>query len=286
MRTTVLGHVCIDHNQSENATYTAAGSPAVFIDRIYRLYKACKTTIIAPYGRDFIPFAQDLTLLPTELNEEKTLVYENISTSNKRSQKALNRKTAFYIPLSEEIKKALSFSEVVIVAPLLPNLTADYLKTMLSFTPAKSLKVLLPQGYFRDFDNQNRVIPRGFKEWSEIIPQFDIITVSMDDKPNIEQDIVEWLNHHPQLLVVMTMADQGAKIFTADYSQLISTIPVPEDEVVDSVGSGDIFTAVFIYHYQKHKDPVRAVKYANDVAARCLKYTVDELYLAFQENKF
>jgi len=286
MNITILGHVCIDQNQSENTTYTSAGGSAIFIDKIYSFYSDWHTTIITPYGSDFIPYAKDLRLLPKAPSEEKTAVYQNSSNASGRMQKAFNRPTAFNVKITNEIKHVLGVSDIIIVAPLFPNIHGSDLHEFLDAVPAGALKVLHPQGYFRHFDTQNRVIPRSFKEWSDIVSLFDIITVSRSDKPEITKDIQRWIHTYPILQVVMTMADEGATLFTSDTMKHVPTVPIPHEKIVDSVGSGDIFTAALVYRYKYTNNMIDAISYANRVASECLKYAVSGLHKVFDTIKF
>jgi len=56
MNISILGHVCIDKNTSEHTSYVAAGSPAMFMNRIYKQFPNCPTNIIASYGQDFLKY--------------------------------------------------------------------------------------------------------------------------------------------------------------------------------------------------------------------------------------
>ena len=81
MKIVIIGQVDIDRNVSENATYTSAGSPAMYIDKIYRQFPDCEVTIVAPYGDDFSLYLNKVDIYPKKPNTKKTLVYENVSKS-------------------------------------------------------------------------------------------------------------------------------------------------------------------------------------------------------------
>ncbi|HEX9804324.1 MAG TPA: hypothetical protein VGA67_01465, partial [Candidatus Dojkabacteria bacterium] len=60
-----------------------------------------------------------------------------------------------------------------------------------------------------------------------------------------------------------------------------TTVPVENplslDEIVDSVGIGENFTAGFVYGLKKYNDPISAIEFANKVAGRCLLVNALEL---------
>jgi len=154
MKITILGHVCIDKNTSENSSYTAAGSPAMFMNKIFRQLPDNQLTIIAPYGADFLEYAENGKLYPEKPSGKNTLVYENITKGGARIQKA----------------------------------------------------------------------------------------------------------HH-----------------TKEKEIPLPTKAVPESEVVDSVGSGDIFSAGFAHRYQQTHSLEKAGRFANELARQCLFYTPSEI---------
>src|SRR5438874_2601314 len=118
MNIVILGHVCIDKNTSENASYTAAGGPAMFMSKVFRELPDCRTTIIAPYGKDFLPFAKGINLYPSQPTVEHTLVYENITKDKKRVQKCYNYETALPAKLNNEFKSTLKQADILYIAPL------------------------------------------------------------------------------------------------------------------------------------------------------------------------
>ena len=126
MNISILGHVCIDKNTSEHTSYVAAGSPAMFMNRIYKQFPNCPTNIIASYGQDFLKYLNGISIFPKTPNSKKTLVYENISKKGNRLQKAYHREEAFPVAIDDNVKNILSNSDIVFVAPLLPNFPKSY----------------------------------------------------------------------------------------------------------------------------------------------------------------
>jgi len=281
MNITILGHICIDKNTSEHASYVSAGSPAMFMGKIFHQFPNTKTTIIAPYGNDFLPFQQTAKVIPEHPTSEKTLIYENISKNGLREQKAYHREYAEPIPLNEEIKNAVSTTDILFIAPLLPNFSALYLQSIFKETNPRAKKILLPQGYYRSFDANDHVTKRVFKEAEVILPLIDIVILSEQDQINMRQEILSWTQKNQHLIAVMTLSEKGAVAFQGNIKIMLPVIPVPENDIVDSVGSGDIFSAGFAYRYQQTKNIEQAGSFANALARQSLFFTPNEIDIDF-----
>lgn len=275
MNVVVLGHVDIDYNQSENSSYFTAGSPAVFINKVYAQIPDTKTVVIASYGKDFIKVKGELPLVELENIPEKTLVYENVSKNNERTQKAYNRENALPPQLNKKEKAILSSSDICFVAPILPNFSEDYLREAFSNLKKTSLRVLIPQGYYRDFDEQDNVIAREFSE-ENILNMFDLAIVSDQDGENMLKKAKEWVKKYGALVIVTTGKD-GAVAVTKDGNIKMPARTVEEKDIVDTVGSGDIFTAAFACKYYLTKNIEKSGKFANEIARQCLFFTPDNI---------
>lgn len=274
MNITILGHVCIDNNISEGASYTAAGSPAMYIARIYNKLPQTKTQIIAPFGNDFLPHMNSVTIYPNTAQRDKTLLYENSSQGNLRTQKALNREYALPLPIDEGIISLMKSSDLIYFAPLIPSYGVEYVQTCLSYAPKSALKILLPQGYYRDFTNENEVIQRTFLEADELLSLFDFVIVSEQDHQDMLAITHRWAKN---IKVIMTMGDKGAMYLDSSHSYISSTRAVPVKDIIDSVGSGDIFSASFGYKYRLTRDIHQSLEFANNIARQCLYFKPDNL---------
>lgn len=281
MKITIVGHVCIDKNTSENSSYTAAGSPAMFMDKIFKQFPDNQVTIVAPYGADFLEYMGDTRLYPEKPVGAKTLQYENISKTGIRLQKAHHREEANPVLVDTAIKRILSSSDIVFVAPLMPNFTPEYLRNVLSYASSGTLKVLLPQGYYRDFDHEDNVRVRPFTEADEILPFFDVVILSEQDHSDMFALAKEWVSKY-NITAIITLGEKGAVAIAAEKVMQMPTRAVPEHEVVDSVGSGDIFSAGFSYRYQQTHDLKEAGRFANELARQCLFYTSNDIKIDYQ----
>ena len=280
MNITIFGHVCVDNNISEQATYTSAGSPAMFMAKIYKKFPDVDCHIIAPYGSDFLTYIKDISIYPKNATGDKTLIYENISKGNIRSQKALNRNYARPLHITDELKKNIANADILFFAPLTPDYTVEYMKTVMQAARAETLKILIPQGYNRSFDSENNVLPREFIEADELLSLFDFVTVSIEENAYMQEIVKKWSQN---IRVIMTLGDKGAQYTYKNEKVIVPVKPVKIEDIVDSVGSGDIFSASFGYKYKLTNNIDASLEFANDIARQCLFFKPDNLQFTLPE---
>lgn len=269
MKISIFGHVCIDKNISEHSQYMGAGSPAMFISKTFRESKDCDVKIISTYGTDFLKYLNDVSIFPTIPNGDKTLAYENITIGSKRTQKARFREQAVSPTLSQELFNTIKQTDIAFFTPLLPNYSKDYIQQIVNHLDSDSLKILLPQGYFRDFDSDDNVTLRNFDEADQILPYMDIVIASEQDYPDIIETQKKWALSH-NIISIVTLGEKGAIAFQGEKTIHLPTQKVRPEDIIDSVGSGDIFAAGFGYQYKLSKDVKQSGDYANKLARQCL----------------
>ncbi len=276
MNIKIFGHVCIDRNISENSTFTGRGSPAVFIKKMFNQLPDCNVEIIASYGNDSVRYLDGINIYPKSPNAEKTLIYENISFKGLRSQKAFNRMEALPVPIDKWIENGTKVADIIFFAPILPNYPAEYYAKVASLCKHGALKVLLPQGYFRDFDSSDNVIIRDFNEGKEILSFIDIVIASEQDHPDMIHLAQGWVKNN-NLISLITRGEKGALALTKHGKINLPAREVKIGDIVDSVGSGDIFSAGFAYIYKQTRDIKEAGRFANELARQCLFYPPDKM---------
>lgn len=265
MKIVLVGHVCIDKNSSENSSYTGGGSPLLYISRYLAKHFASDPELIAPYGRDFLPFAAGLQLLSPP-QDGHTLVYKNITHNQHRTQQCEHIDTADPVPLTSDMKKCVAEADVICLAPLLPNYPLKYVRDLLATRKPGSVAILSPQGYLRTVDAEGNVSPRDFKEALDILPLFDVTIFSEDDQPDAIATARRWAQDLPVSQIIVTQASRGASLVTATGVTPVATDPVPEDQIVDSVGCGDTFSAAVMMSYAQERDIVTAIRAGNKAA--------------------
>lgn len=274
MNITILGHVCIDSNISEHASYTSAGSPAMYMAKVYQQFAGITTQIIAPYGPDFLQYLKKISIYPSKPPGEKTLIYRNLSQGTIRTQKALNREYAESLPITNELQALIAASDVLFFAPLTPDYSIQYVHYLMNSAKKETVKILLPQGYYRSFDSENNVHQREFKEATALLPLFDFVIVSEQDHFAINDFAKDWAQY---IQVIVTKGDKGVDYYHGKDKLSIPTKPVLPENIIDSVGSGDIFSASFGYKYFETKDVKKSLEFANTIARQCLFYKADSL---------
>jgi sugar/nucleoside kinase (ribokinase family) len=263
----IVGHVCIDHNITEHATYRSWGSPAMYIADFYRRALGLRSTIITSYGADFVQYAKDVTLIPSEPQQPGTLLYRNIITPDHRTWYCEHTDYAAAPELTTDAVEALQTADICIVATILPNYPANYIQQIVSQLKPECVTALVSQGYLRTVTADNKIVTRDFVEAVDILPYFDITVLSDEDHPNAIDMAHTWKTMPQARNIILSQGADGASILTAEGSVHIPTTPVPEEEIIDSVGCGDVFLGSLVYEYFQHHDLPKAVAGAH-ISAR------------------
>lgn len=273
--TVIIGHICIDRNQGEHASYTSWGSSTLYPARYFQDHFGCEPAVISTYGPDFAPYRAGFTIYPEKPNAARTLLNENIMSGNakERIRYSYNAQDATAPILTPETIKLIENAEIIIVGTLLPNYSAQYIQETLSHARPSCLKLLIVQGYLRSVDKDGLVGLRDFPEAKGVLPNFDIAVLSDDDHPKALELAQSWKKVSPQTQIILTQGPQGASVIDKDGPRNIPTNPVPLDDIVDSVGCGDIFAAALAYHYFKNNDLTGAIAAAHRAARRKLLAT-------------
>ncbi len=278
----IVGQVCLDRNILEDGSrFVGAGSPAMFINKILSQFPGTRVDILAQHGADYSPYLQDVNIHPWQPGVPATLVYENDSSGVQRTQKAHNREHANPVPIDGVSRGILEGSDIIFIAPILPNLSPEYCRQIASSTRGKrSLRVLLPQGYSRGFDTEDNVIPRDFVEAEEIMPLIDVVIVSEEDHPNMKALARHWVES-TDLVAIVTLGEKGALSITKNGENIHPTQSVPREQIKDTVGCGDTFSAAFAHAYRQTGDITYSVRFANGVAGQRLRYPADGIIIDY-----
>lgn len=257
-----IGHVVIDRNKVEQTSYVNWGSPAMFMTKYFQSHFELNPTIIASYGKNFLQYAGNVTLLPANPNLANSTVYENIVTNGHRTQYC-HYSDAPLPDITPEVQSALRNANILYLAPLTPTFTAEYVAKIMAYVPSNCLKVLSPQGYLRSVGPNDLVQPREFSEAAKILPFFNVVILSDEDHPQANVRTHEWKAASPNTEIIVTLNARGADIIQQQGVQHIPTSPVPLDQIIDSTGLGDIFSAAVGYNLFKGSDLSSAIQAAH-----------------------
>lgn len=241
----------------------------MYIAKYLRRRYGIEPHIIAPYGRDFLPYADNFELV-VQPGERGTLAYESIVNDGKRVQYGHNLQAAMPPALNERARYLLSRADCLIVAPLVDNYATAYVRELASLAPAGCLKVLIPQGYMRRHDETGRVHRQQFAQATELMPLFDVLVMSDEDCDDPLQAAAQWSGCQPDASVVITQAERGATLFWRGRRIHVTTTPIAFDRIRNPVGSGDLFAAELARSLQAGLDPVEAVRAANRATGEML----------------
>lgn len=278
MKIVIFGHVCIDRNASEFGLFVGAGSPAMFMHRIFSQLPDCNVTIVSPYSKDFIPYMGMSRFYPETPFPGETMTYENTVVQGIRTQRCLNHQNANPVIIDDAVTQIIRAADAICIAPLAPNFPPSYIKQIASLKKWNTEITLLPQGYFRQFDADNTVRIREFVEDTDIIPLVDTVIMSDADYSDTRAIASKWALQS-SAHIVMTQAEQGATLFSGADVTEVPTDPVAIQDIKSSIGAGDIFSAGYMYSHAKFHDPTRAVRFGNALAGQCLRFTQDTIVL-------
>jgi len=274
-RVVIIGHVCIDSNTTEHNSYTSWGSSALYIAQYIQQQYQVQPLVIAEYGADLLPYLPEgIRLLPDKPTQPASLRYENDTRVVPRIWRCFNAEFSPEPALTTAVIEALQTADIVFVATLLPNYSSGFLEQALRYTKPTALRVLCPQGNLRQIDAEGLVHPRDFNEAPELVPRFSLTIYSEEDTPSALSDAAVWTKQSKARIIV-TQGENGASIFEHGECLRIPTRPLSPDQIVDSVGCGDVFQAAVAYEYHATRDLPSAVRAAHIAAADKLAASMD-----------
>lgn len=265
----IAGHVTIDRNDIDGVKVERWGGPCMYIPKYLRRQYGVDCHIIAPYGRDFLPYADGFELV-NRPGEHGTLAYENIVKHGKRVQYAHNTAASGPPPLNERARYLLSQADGVIVATLIGNFDQTYVRELLSLVPPTCQKTLIPQGYMRRIDAAGKSHRQPFAEAAELVPLFDMVVYSDEDCNQPLEAAAEWSRLSPDTTIAVTQHWRGATLFWRGRQSRIPTTPIAFNRIKNPVGSGEIFAGAMAYNLLDGASPTEAVRIANRLTGEML----------------
>lgn len=265
----LAGHVCIDRNKIDGVPVTKWGSSVMYMARLLSTKYDVEALAIAPYGEDFV-YKDEVSLL-NAAQTWPTMIYENILNNGHRVQYCHNYQHSALPQLENNITEALQAASIFVLAPLAPTINVDQVTQYVKQLPSDCLKVLLPQGYMRNFDSSDLVSKRQFIEAAQLLPLFDVVVASDEDCDNALDQAKEWSIFNSQAKIVITQAGNGATFFAGQQSQQVPTVEILPKDIINPVGCGDMFSAQLMLSLSQGLDISSAVSVANTKTAEALK---------------
>ncbi|OGG03385.1 hypothetical protein A2W14_07435 [Candidatus Gottesmanbacteria bacterium RBG_16_37_8] len=277
MKALIFGNLTIDHNLINGLSITAPGGASFYTARTLSNLNV-KTTIISPYGEDFLKkYLPKTIFFPKKALANKTLIFRNIYQDGKRKQTVDNIKNASLTSIQHIEANLLTDNDIVLITPILNNISPAEITKLISRS-SSSLKVLLPQGFFRKKINKE-IKTVSCNMPGNIFKLFDIIVVSEKDCQKIDYLAEKWGRN--KTIAVITRGEKNATVYHQGRKNEYPSFNV--NKIKDETGAGDIFTAAFAYAFFKSRKIDQAVNFAHSAAALSLPLLPKELKYGLEE---
>lgn len=245
----VVGHVCQD--LLPDGTLGIGGS--VSYASTVALRMGCRVGVVTSVGPSLdlektLPGAQ-IACYPSAA----TTVFENIYRNGRRKQILHQRANVI---TCAQIPVAWRAAPMVYLGSIDQEIDASVFHC---FDP-KSLVCVVPQGFFRRWDEEGRV---SFAEWNPpeaVLRRINVLVLSELDVPDPLRLVRGWERYVD--VIVVTCAERGAIVWRGGESCHYPARPASQ---VDPTGAGDVFAAAFLIKWSETADPCAAASFANVV---------------------
>ena len=192
------------------------------------------------------------------LDSPRSTTFENIYTGHHRIQYLLAQAARIDFEAVPEVWRRAS---IVHLGPV-----ANEMDSALPPTFSPSLLALTPQGWMRQWDEENRVFMREWKDANAMLPKAGAVILSHEDVHGNDV-LIEHMAHQTQVLV-MTEGPAGAVVYWNGDRRRFRPPIVKE---VDATGAGDVFAACFFIRLFQTRDPWEAGRFATKLAAHTVE---------------
>jgi sugar/nucleoside kinase (ribokinase family) len=188
------------------------------------------------------------------LSSSQSTTFENIYTEHGRLQYLRAQATRLDF---DQIPEVWRHASIIHLGPI-----ADEMDSILpeSFSPA--LLGITPQGWMRQWDAENRVSSRPWKDSEPALAKADAVVISREDV-NGDDEVIEYMAHQTSIFAV-TESAAGSVLYWNGDRRRFRAPDVPE---VDPTGAGDIFAAAFFTRLFTTRDPWEAARFATILAS-------------------
>ena len=245
----LIGHISSDLLKDGTTTLGGTVSYAALTAKALYLRPAILTSFSADTD------IEALHAIPMAgVESEYTTTFENSYTEHGRTQKLFHVADKLHPYMLPEVWRSPA---IVHFAPVIDEIDLDLLRIF-----PDSLVCMTPQGWLRGVDEHKRVFPIEWLEANFVLGQASAVVLSIEDLGHDER-LVEKYAEMCRIFVV-TEGEKGCRLF--EYGRP-RQIPAPEKTVLDTTGAGDIFAATFFTHLYRTEDPVKAARFAVEIAS-------------------
>jgi len=259
MKLDVISHCTIDTIEINDSKYVVPGGPGCYCSLTARSLKF-DVKLHTKFGSDF-------TL--SDYLTEKKIEFENSLSNELTTQFILqivnSERTLFLKNKCEVINNIVLDTDSVIISPLFDEISLDLFEKV---TNDASFVLLDPQGFLRRIDSENKI----YLEHTDL----DLSNVSAI---KVNSDELNALTNTSNLDGIKILQKKGIDNVILTDKQNISllsenkiySVELPDIELNDTTGIGDIFSAAFCCTMLKEKDILWALSFAGGAAQAALE---------------
>ena len=259
MKLDVISHCTIDTIEINDSKYVVPGGPGCYCSLTARSLKF-DVKLHTKFGSDF-------TL--SDYLTEKKIDFENSLSNELTTQFILqivnSERTLFLKNKCEVIDNIVLDTDSAIISPLFDEISLDLFEKV---TNDASFVLLDPQGFLRRIDSENKI----YLEHTDLnLSNVSAIKVNSDElnalTNNSNLDGIKILQKKGIDNVILT-DKQNISLLSGNK---IYSIELPDIELNDTTGIGDIFSAAFCCTMLKEKDILWALSFAGGAAQAALE---------------
>ena len=259
MKLDVISHCTIDTIEINDSKYVVSGGPACYCSLTARILKF-DVILHTKFGSDF-PLVNYLT--------EKKIMFEDSLSIKPTTQFVINlvnsERTLFLQNKCEPISDITLDTDNVIISPLIDEISIELFEKIKNNA---SFVMLDPQGFLRRRNSENRIY----------LEQTDL-NLSNVSAIKVNTDEVKCLTGASNVDGIKILQKKGIdNVILTDKQNItllsknrIYSITLPNLELNDTTGIGDIFCAAFCCTMLKEKDILWALSFAGGAAQAALE---------------
>ena len=259
MKLDVISHCTIDTIEINDSKYVVPGGPGCYCSLTARSLKF-DVKLHTKFGSDF-------TL--SDYLTEKKIDFQNSLSNEPTTQFILqivnSERTLFLKNKCEVIDNIVLDTDSVIISPLFDEISLDLFEKV---TNDASFVLLDPQGFLRRIDSENKI----YLEHTDL-------NLSNVSAIKVNSDELNALTNASNLDGIKILQKKGIDNVILTDKQNISllsgnkiySIELPDIELNDTTGIGDIFSAAFCCTMLKEKDILWALSFAGGAAQAALE---------------
>ena len=259
MKLDVFSHCTIDTIQINDSKYVVPGGPACYCSLTARILKF-DVRLHTKFGSDF-PLVNYLT--------EQKIVFEDVLSIKPTTQFILNlvnsERTLFLQNKCESINSVTLDTDSVIISPLFDEISIELFEKI---KKNANFVLLDPQGFLRRKNSENKIY----------LEQADL-NLSNISAIKVNQDELKYLTGASNVDGIKILQKKGIDSVILTDKQNISllsknriySITLPNLELNDTTGIGDIFCAAFCCTMLREKDILWALSFGGGAVQAALE---------------